>query len=519
MLNDDNTYTKLKNNPTNTIMKENNKLIKSWRDQNIISVVDGKKLIINNAQSPKLYGMPKLHKTGYPIRPIVSCNQSPTYNLSKYLANILSSVTGNNDHHIRDSWDLKAKINTLSIPSNYKLISLDVCSLYTSIPMELTKRAIEKNWDQITTQTTLTKKEFMRGIQFALDSTYFSFQDEFYRQSEGLAMGEPLSSVTAQLVMEMVEEEIIQIVNNDVKFFYRYVDDCLAAIEETKVKYLLDIFNKYHDNLKFTIEMEKGDEINFLDLTIKRKNNALSTKWFAKSTSSGRMLNYCSAHPIAQKKGVILALADRAIKLSSEEHRNSAIQDAKLILSKNGYPTTLVNKIFHQKLSENLHETRHQKERKTYLKLPYLKGISEPLAKILKPSNINIAYKCPNVLNNVFGHQKDRTAKKKRTHVVYEIPCQSNCEKVYIGNTKQYLDSRINGHKYSCNVTALKKHTEETKHTFNFDETRILATERNDRKRNMLETMLIIRNKERTVNDRSDMNNIDTIYNSLITTS
>ena len=44
-------------------------------------------------QPPKLYGLPKLHKPGIPMRPIVSFCGSPTYQLSKYLTTILQPLT------------------------------------------------------------------------------------------------------------------------------------------------------------------------------------------------------------------------------------------------------------------------------------------------------------------------------------------------------------------------------------------------------------------------------------------
>ncbi|XP_046393740.1 uncharacterized protein LOC124161462 [Ischnura elegans] len=52
---------------------------------------------------PRLYGLPKIHKDGAPLRPIVSAIGSPTYNLAKFLTNILSPHVGNCDHHIKNS--------------------------------------------------------------------------------------------------------------------------------------------------------------------------------------------------------------------------------------------------------------------------------------------------------------------------------------------------------------------------------------------------------------------------------
>jgi hypothetical protein len=49
---------------------------------------------------PRLCGLPKIHKEGFPLRPIVSNIGAPTYDLSKYLAGLLSPQVGRSSHHV-----------------------------------------------------------------------------------------------------------------------------------------------------------------------------------------------------------------------------------------------------------------------------------------------------------------------------------------------------------------------------------------------------------------------------------
>lgn len=70
-------------------------------------------------------------------------------------------------------------------------------------------------------------------------------------------MGSPISSVLAQLVLEDLEENTISNLNFNLKFFKRYVDDCLTIVPENKCQYVLNQFNNYHPNVKFTLEKEK----------------------------------------------------------------------------------------------------------------------------------------------------------------------------------------------------------------------------------------------------------------------
>ena len=41
--------------------------------------------------APIFYSQPKIHKPGFPIRPIFSCSDCPLYSLNRYIANILQA--------------------------------------------------------------------------------------------------------------------------------------------------------------------------------------------------------------------------------------------------------------------------------------------------------------------------------------------------------------------------------------------------------------------------------------------
>ena len=94
-------------------------------------------LNIDNVKKPPLfYGLPKIHKVGFPLRPIVAFVNSPTYQLSKHLVFILSPLTGNL-LKIQVSFPILVKQH---VDSDEILVSYDVVSLFTSIPVN---RAVE----------------------------------------------------------------------------------------------------------------------------------------------------------------------------------------------------------------------------------------------------------------------------------------------------------------------------------------------------------------------------------------
>lgn len=519
LLNCKKTYTQLKNNPTKNFQDKNNKLVKTWMEKNFICKNTYNNIKINNSHSPKLYGLPKLHKIDIPLRPIVSSYQTPFYNLSKFLTEILSHITNTNPFYIKNSWDLKNKIKNIHVPSNYILVSYDIISLYTNIPITIAIQCIENKWHQLKDYSPLPKKEFLEAIELVLNSSYFEYDKKFYKQTEGVPMGLPISSIIAQIVLECLEETVIPKFKFHIPFYFRYVDDCITAIPREKVNEMQCELNNFHPQIQFTCEVEQNQQLNFLELTLHRIKNCIETSWYTKDTWSGRYLHFESTHNISQKKNIIANLADRAISLTDEKYRSSAISKAKAVLEMNGYPRNLITDIFKKKLYSFNNITTEKKENTKkdlkFISIPITGELHYRIKNILKPFNVEVTSKPFTNLKHLYSKLKTPIEKFKQTHVVYEIPCQ-DCNKIYIGNSLQYLDARINGHKYSQNSTALKKHTEQFKHTFDFANTSILKIERNNKKREVLESIYIKKKQDRAVNDRTDIGNLNAMYNEII---
>ena len=99
------------------------------------------------------------------------------------------------------------------------------------------------------------------------------------------------------------------------------------------------------------------------------------------------------------------------------------------------------------------------------------------------------------------------------------VPC-SSCELVYVGQTSQQLKKRLIQHKSDIKnpskKCALAEHCRNSKHSMNFDNTKILDLEKIPRKRSFLEMYHIKRNNN-CMNSKSDIQNISNIYSFLIT--
>ena len=90
-----------------------------------------------------MYGLPKIHKPNVPLRPIISSRDSPCRELSKVLLNILTPLVGKTDSFIKNSKDFVEKSKTIVLTETDRLVSFDVESLFTNVPVPETLKIIE----------------------------------------------------------------------------------------------------------------------------------------------------------------------------------------------------------------------------------------------------------------------------------------------------------------------------------------------------------------------------------------
>ena len=85
---------------------------------------------------PKFYGLPQIHKTGTPFRPIVSSRGSVTYWVAKVLSKVLKPLVGKSPHHVQSTSDFVNKAKKITLQLGGCLTWYDVTALFTSVPIE-----------------------------------------------------------------------------------------------------------------------------------------------------------------------------------------------------------------------------------------------------------------------------------------------------------------------------------------------------------------------------------------------
>ena len=109
------TYRSISNDPT---IKYKNKLVnllKAVKTGGEIAETLHKRLYPTRAGFPKFYGLPKIHKEGIPLRPIVSSIGAASYETAKELARFLKPLVGKSIYHVQNTQDFIQQIKDIKI--------------------------------------------------------------------------------------------------------------------------------------------------------------------------------------------------------------------------------------------------------------------------------------------------------------------------------------------------------------------------------------------------------------------
>ncbi|XP_058977227.1 uncharacterized protein LOC131801989 [Musca domestica] len=521
------TYQRVNKDPTTGLIKKNNELVEELYKNNIITTMERKKLRSDVATAPRLYGLPKIHKVDFPLRPICSSINSPSEELCKYVVKILKNLTKFSKYNVQDSMAFKNKVKNMTIKENDRMVSFDVVSLFPSIPIDLGIQIIDERWEELKEYTNMTKGLFLSILKFCIkDNRYFKYDDKIYKQKKGLPMGSPASPVVADIVMEKLLDTCMEKLTTKPKILTKYVDDLFVITGEDAINDTLNILNSFSNNIKFTMEDEMNGCLPYLDTIIYRKKDKLELDWYQKPTASGRIINFFSKHPKQMIINTAKNLVHRVMSISDEKFHNKNKHKIRDILTNNNFPIRIINRLIGRR--NTTRET--QKDEKIYKSMIYVPNLSERFqnSNLYDKNKYIIAQKNNNTLKKLFSHTKDKIQNPDKHNVIYQIQCDGNpnekCGKYYVGTTKNKLKTRLSAHKSDLKMrnqnytqkTALAEHCISSNHQPNLEQVKILQTENHYHRRLTLE-MLHINNLHTTerINFKSDTDNAAYCYRHL----
>ena len=94
-----------------------------------------------------------------PVWPIISNIGTATYNTSKYLAKLLSPLT-KSKYTVDSTKDFIANVRKMKVDDDYEMVSFDVSSLFTNVPLDNTINLIlDKVYKKKLVKTKLKREE------------------------------------------------------------------------------------------------------------------------------------------------------------------------------------------------------------------------------------------------------------------------------------------------------------------------------------------------------------------------
>jgi len=423
----------------NSILNKNNELVSLLLSRGILK--QKYPYYLRSAVPAKFYVLIKIHKPGYPPRPIFSACGSVGYTLSKFMLNILQSVFVEKGYHVKNSLESKEKLKGIRIENDEELVSFDAKSMFTSITIDLVLDIILSKANQINENFGISC-ELLREIFIFLlkDCAIFQWQDEYYKQANSLAMGSCLSPILANMVVTRLLNVTIPKLITPPKMLHIYVDDSFTIIKRDSVGQMLEALNNFHPSLQFEVEREKEGSICFLDIRVFRAGNEVITNWYRKPFSSYRLLNFLSGH----KKGTIINVAVTFIKkcllLSDPEFFQMNKEIIRQILVENCFPLTLIIRILQENytlMKPPMFRDKQDKIPSIYTALPHIDGFTYRIKYLLQSLNPNLTIThspFPSPIR-IFSSVKDKTDPFSKTNTIVLFGCDC-LDKIIIRHTQ-----------------------------------------------------------------------------------
>jgi hypothetical protein len=491
----------------------------------------------------RFYGTAKLHKLDegcddvnqLPVRPIISNIGTATYNTSKYLAQLLAPLT-KSEFTINSTKDFIMFTKNLEIGENQEMISFDVSNLFTNVPLEFTINLIlEKVFKKKLIKTKLKKNELKELLEMCTKELHFTFNDKIYRQTDGVCMGSPLGPVLANAFMVHLEETIVPQIQTSMPVWKRYVDDTFAVVEKGKKDEIIAVLNDFHQNIKFTHEIEDEGSIAFLDVLLKREESGkIQTSVYRKPTNNSIYIHWESYAPKQWKIGTLFGIVRRAYEICSteEELKKELAHIENVFTMINGYPRSLVkstikkvkrqideltapNSDVGEDTTEDTDNSDENNDPKVLmLKVPYAGKKGESLMKDLNntlqknlPENLKCRIVHTGTKISRHFNIKDKVDPKHLSNFIYGHDCQNKkCDEGdYVGETSRRRTNRTGEHGGKDKKSWIFLHSSTTKHPRAKDKDFVvLATNYPDRRKRRLCEAMYIRDLKPSLNKQKE---------------
>ena len=310
-----------------------------------IDEVTYRRLYPTGASPPKFYGLPKVHKSGMQLRPIVSSIGSVMCETSRELSRILKPLVGRSPQQVWNNKKFIQQLEDIKLRSDDIIMPYDVKALFTLVPI---KPALKITEETPARRSNTTTKNIHDSEQHHLSTGVLSQQYIFYLQRKILWAGRRScyglshQSHSGKLIYGGPWDESHKYITTTPL----WCGKDLWMIHFSSSKQLKNRF--FLDHIKFTAEEPRPDgSMPFLDILVTPcEDESLATTVFRKPMHTDLYMQWDSHHAISSKYSMIGTLHHRANTIcSSPKLLQQEERHLKRILTRCKYPVWALNRV------------------------------------------------------------------------------------------------------------------------------------------------------------------------------
>ena len=233
---------------------------------------------------------------------------SVTTGFSLYIDHFLQPIVFQLESYVRDSTHLLELLSPYQREPTYTWLSLDVCSLYTSIPHSFGLMALEQFLSNEPLINPRQASFILSATLFCLTHNYFTFNGDFFHQIQGTAMCANFAPSYANLAIGYWENNYIYRNNPfsaNIAYFGRYIDDIIIIWDgpQETIPLFIDHCNSNLYGLSFT-SASNPISMTFLDLELGHDGHSIWAKNYTKPTAGNSYLHFKSCHLPSWKNNI-----------------------------------------------------------------------------------------------------------------------------------------------------------------------------------------------------------------------
>jgi hypothetical protein len=500
ILNDINSYSKIKKSRSLQLERQANKLLNAQLPSFVRTNRDQECMSSSGSNPANFFVAVKDHKkcdnSNYPLRPIASVHDTPVDKLDWLVGLILVQALNFVKSHLVDTETLLNKIDNfnqyLSDIHNKIFISLDVVALYPSIHIsdgiEKVIDFLGEHLDNINLYG-ISLDHLKNILTFICFNYEIRFLSDSYKQINGVPMGARFAPPFAIIYMNYIETTALSRLQKYIvpEIYVRYIDDILLgpiSNDDSLINVILQSFNSIHPKIQFTIERPpQSGFLPYLDIQINIRDNYVVYKWFMKDFHSLNSLNKYS-HISSSCKFNFITNRIKSVqrRCNTEDGLKISLFKLTTLFKHNDFNDNDIanawSHIYKQKSTNKKQNTKTNYTRNNLLSLPFISDRANR-----KINKAIIKNKLPITLINIpgrklktFGRLQNSSDKCidcticdllpnsyncQHKHLVYSFKC-TLCGEQYIGQTNRRFKDRFIEHERSItksnHTSALSEH-------------------------------------------------------------